>query len=201
MRIPNLKYSFSVFKAVSFFVIIIIVAHLISPLNYSWQINTISDLGSQHYEFAWVMRIGFIGFGLFLFISILPSYLVSEGRNHSDILILLYGLCVSLSGIWSAAPFSGSESYSMTEDNLHSTFAQLAGIAFSVGILWHAIAYAEIGTKKAHIILFSLVIAFSMLVGLSKNEMIPMGMGLVQRGLYGVSFAWLIYRYNLSKSE
>lgn len=196
MRISNLKYTFTVFKAVVFFGIVIIVAHLFSPTNYDWQVNTISDLGSQHYEFAWIMRIGFVGFGLLLLISILPYYLVSEGRNHSDILILLYGLFVSLSGIWSTASFSGSDSYSMTEDNLHSTFAQLAGIAFSVGILWHTIAYAEIGAKMAHIIFFSLVIAFSILVGLSKNEMIPMGIGLVQRGLYLVSFGWLIYRYN-----
>jgi len=63
-------------------------------------------------------------------------------------------------------------------------FAQIAGIALSFGILWHLLVYSSSNQKLIHFVFLMLVIGFSALVGLSKNEVISIGLGLIQRGLW-----------------
>ncbi|NJN22409.1 MAG: DUF998 domain-containing protein [Leptolyngbya sp. RL_3_1] len=181
--------------AVLFFVAIILLAQVLAPSEYHWMLNTVSDLGAQHYHWAWLMRLGFMGFGGLVSTAVLSSFMRAETRNYSDLLIVVYALCVSLSGVFSTAPFTGSEEFSTTEDYWHSFFAQTAGIAFSLGILWHLLAYAEGGQKLIHLTLLAMILGCSALVGLAKSGSIPIGLGLIQRGLYGVSFIWLIWRY------
>lgn len=41
----------------------LILAQIMAPTSYSMRINTISELGSQNYNYACVMRIGLIQFG------------------------------------------------------------------------------------------------------------------------------------------
>jgi len=191
----NLKSIISVKIAIIYFVAIIIIAHFLTPAEYNWKVNTISDLAAQQYNNAWLMRIGFIGFGILMCIAVFFSFFQSGQKNYSDFLIIIYALSVSLSGIWSTAPFFETQSFSIQEDNLHSLFAQMAGIAFSFAILWHMLVYSDPKHKLKNFIFFILVIGFPALVGLAKNEMIAIGLGLIQRGLYLVSFIWLIIRF------
>ena len=75
-----MKSMISVNSAVVFFVITIILAHSFAPIEYDWKQNTISDLGAQQYKNAWIMRVGFIGFGLLLCAALLglPIVLTTE---------------------------------------------------------------------------------------------------------------------------
>ena len=161
MHKGKIKTMITVDVAVIFFVVIIILAHFFAPFKYDWRLNTISDLGAQQYENAWVMRMGFIGFGVLL----------------------------------STAPFIETSTFSIGEDKWHSLFAQIAGIAFSFGILCHLLLYSNPNQKIINFVFLILVIGFSALVGLSKNGLIPIGLGLIQRGLYVISFIWLLFRY------
>ena len=185
----------SVNSAVVFFVITIILAHSFAPIEYDWKQNTISDLGAQQYKNAWIMRVGFIGFGLLLCAALFRSSNSSDYRNYSDLLIAIYAICILLTGFFSTAPFLGTSSFSIQEDKWHSVFAQVAGIAFSLGILWHLIGYSNPKQRIVNFVFLILVIGFSACVGLSKNNLIPIGLGIFQRGLYIISFLWLIYRY------
>ncbi len=190
-----MKSILSIKLAILFFITVIIIAHFLTPDEYNWKINTISDLGAQQYKNAWLMRIGFVGFGLLMSIAVLKSFSQSEVKNYADFLIIVYALSVLLSGIWSTVPFFETISFSVSEDQLHSLFAQIAGIAFSIAILWHLLVYSPSEQKWIHFIFFIFVIGFSALVGLAKNEMIPIGLGLIQRGLYLISFGWLLFRF------
>lgn len=190
-----MKSVVTVHAAVIFFVVIILLAHIFAPTEYNWKFNTISDLGAQHYKNAWLMRVGFIGFGFLLSIALLWSFAHAERKNYSDLLIAVYALSVLLSGIFSTAPFVETKAFSISEDKYHSLFAQVAGIAFSFGILWHLLVYSNPNEKFIHFVFLLFVIGFSALVGLSKNGLIPIGLGLVQRGLYVISFIWLLFRY------
>lgn len=58
---------------VVFFLSVIIVAHFFAPAGYQWTQNSISELASQGHEYAWIMRSGFIGFGILLTLSIVLS--------------------------------------------------------------------------------------------------------------------------------
>lgn len=185
----------TVSMAVFFFAAMIVLAHFFAPSEYNWRLNTISDLAAQQYQNAWLMRIGLIGFGLILTTAILWRLLHAEEKNYADLLMIVYGLSVLMSGVFSTAPFTNTSTCSIVEDKWHSLFAQVAGIAFSCGILGHLLFYSNPNQKSINFIFFILVIGCSSLVGLSKKGLFPIQLGLAQRGLYVISFIWLLWRY------
>ncbi len=189
----NIVISF----AILFFAVVILIAHFFTPSIYHWAINTISDLAAQNYNNAWIMRAGFVGFGVFLNIGILFKFYQTKSINPADILVMIYGLAILLSGIFSTAPFDGSTDYSVTADKLHSIFAQTAGIALSIGVLVYLLS-AHGNTKLLHLLFLILIIGISALFGLSKNEMINIDYGIIQRSLYLVGFLWLLIIYNVN---
>lgn len=167
------------------FVIFIITAHLFSSDNYDWTKNTISDLGAQGYSRKLIMQTGFLVFGLTLAFGI-----ALNGISWRTVPILLYGLCVALTGIFCTKPFTDPGTYSTTQATLHSTFAQIAGVTFSIGILIQMFFAEGNYSKYMHLVFFVLVIGLSMTFGLVNNYQ-----GIIQRLLYVVSFIWLIKYY------
>jgi hypothetical membrane protein len=124
-----LKSNYNIIST-TLFVVFIIVAHTFSEDNYDWTKNTISDLGAQGYERKLIMQIGFLAFGLTLAIGIFLNRLSWQTSP-----ILVYGLCVALTGIFCTKPFFDLDTYSTSQSTLHSTFAQIAGVTFSIDVL------------------------------------------------------------------
>jgi hypothetical membrane protein len=184
-----------IYISIIYFVAIIIIAHFFIPAEYNWTENTISDLGAQNYNNADIMRIGFIGFGILINLGILLNIFYYKKFKFPDILIMIYGISILLTGFFSTAPFDGSINYSLTHDRLHSIFAQIAGIAFSFAIIGYLII-AQSSKKYFHLIFFVLVIGISALFGLSANGIIPIDKGIIQRFLYFVSFIWIWIVYS-----
>lgn len=164
------------------FVVAIVIAHLFSTHNYEWTKNTISDLGSQGYDRKLIMQLGFLAFGLTLTTGILLN-----GLAWRTMPILVYGLCVGLTGIFCTKPFFEADTYSETQAMLHSAFAQIAGVAFTFGILVQLFFTSNRAEKFTHLTFFVLVIGFSASFGLVKGYQ-----GVFQRLLYMTSFIWLI---------
>ena len=164
------------------FVFFIIVAHVFAKNNYDFSKNTISDLGAQAYDRKGIMQIGFLAFGLTLAMGIFLN-----GLSVRILPILIYALCVALTGIFCTKPFFSYPIFSEIESTLHSVFAQVAGISFSIGILTQTFYASDKQAKTAHFIFFLLVIGLSASFGLVTNYQ-----GIVQRLLYLVSFIWLI---------
>jgi hypothetical membrane protein len=94
------------------FVLAIVVAHIFSTNNYDWTKNTISDLGSQGYDRKLIMQFGFLAFGLTLSAGILAN-----GLTWRTTPILIYGLCVGLTGIFCTKPFFNLDNYSVHTGN------------------------------------------------------------------------------------
>jgi hypothetical membrane protein len=94
-----LKSNYSIIS-VTIFVLAIVAAHIFSTHNYDWSKNTISDLGSQGYHRKVIMQLGFLVFGLTLSLGILLN-----GLTFRTTPILIYGLCVGLTGIFCTKPF------------------------------------------------------------------------------------------------
>lgn len=169
----------------TFFVLFIIIAHIFSTDNYDWTKNTISDLGSQGYDRKLIMQIGFLAFGLTLTFG-----LFLKGLTWRTSPILFYGICVALTGIFCTKPFVDIDTYSTTQSTLHSTFAQMAGILFSIGILTQIFFTTDNNIKYIHLTFFILVIGISATFGLLQYYQ-----GIAQRLLYLTSFIWLIKYY------
>ncbi len=169
------------------FVLLIIAAHMLAPDNYNFVRHTISDLGSQGYEYKAVMQTGFILFGLVLMMGISLNEI-----NLRTLPLLIYGLFVTLSGVFCSKPILNSEPFMSSEMQsiLHPIFAQAAGLAFSIGILVQ-LFYAENKKQKIiHFLFFAAVIGLSVAFGL--NHEFP---GIIQRVLYFVSLIWLAVFY------
>lgn len=167
------------------FVLAIFAAHIFASHHYDWTINTISDLGSQGYDKKFIMQFGFLAFGLTLSVGILIN-----GLTWRTTPILIYGLCVGLTGIFCTKPFFNVDNYSVTQATIHSAMAQTAGIAFTLGILLQLFYTEDKSEKWIHFLFLILVVGISAAFGLLKNHQ-----GIVQRLLYLTSFIWLIKYY------
>jgi hypothetical membrane protein len=179
-----LKTNYNILST-ALFVAIIVVAHIFSTNQYDWTKNTISDLGSQGYGRKVIMQFGFLVFGFTL-----SAGIISNGLTWRTTPILIYGLCVGLTGIFCTKPFFNLENYSSSQASVHSALAQIAGVTFTLGILIQLFYSADKSEKWMHILFFILVVALSASFGLMNNYQ-----GIVQRLLYLTSFIWLIKYY------
>ncbi len=169
----------------SVMVLFIVIAHAFATQNYDWTKNTISDLGAQGYERKLIMQAGFLSFGLTLSFGLLLA-----GISWRTAPILVYAVCVAMTGIFCTKPFTDINTYSTAQSILHSTFAQVAGVAFSIGILVQICFVPNSNLKFIHLLFFVGVIGLSVTFGLIKNYQ-----GLVQRLMYLISFIWLVSYY------
>lgn len=174
--------------AVALILLAILLAQLVVPAPYEWTRNTISELAAQGYDKSWIMRLGFICFGALVLSGGAWKVVRNPRRNWPHGAISLYGLAILLSGIFSTSPFAVGTLYSEAEANLHSTMAVLAGIAISAAMLSCAIVDAPVKRKIMHLAALLLVLTLSALFGESGARA-----GIVQRALYVVGFAWLVY--------
>lgn len=178
--------------AIAYFISVIVLAHFFVPPAYDWTQNTVSDLASQGHTYKWIMQIGFIGFGLLLIWGVL-FHLNKNKRAYFLLLVAVYGLSILMSGIFCAMPIDPSFPSSLRESQLHSMFATIAGIAMSLGIFWQAVVSANSRERWTRIIFFLLIGGISGLFGLAENHILVLDKGIVQRILYLVGLAWLVY--------
>ncbi len=190
----------TVLFSILYFVTIIIIAHFFAPPEYVWTQNTISDLAAQGVEHQWIMQVGFIGFGLLLNLGFVQKFRAAKKVFWGDVLVMVYGLAVLFSGIFSTEPFLPGAPNSVLESRLHSFFAQMAGVFFSLGIFVWLIAAKTAHEKGFHALFFGLVMGISLSFGLGQNGLLPLGLGLIQRTLYLVSFVWVMLNANNTRT-
>ena len=181
-----------IYIPVLYFIAVILLAHFFTPPEYFWTQNTVSDLAAQGLKHQWIMQTGFIGFGLLINLAYLQKFRITHTIPFADVMIMLYGLSVLLTGFFSTAPFLSGVPYSAQESSLHSLFATTAGICFTAGILLRLMAAPTATERWLHAVFLLLVIAASLGFGLAENGTLPLGKGILQRALYLVSFVWLL---------
>ena len=178
--------------AVAYFISVIILAHFFVPPIYDWTQNTVSDLASQGNKYKWIMQTGFVGFGLLLMWGVI--YHFNRNRRACFLLfVAVYGLSILMSGIFCAAPIDPSNSNAMPESELHSMFATVAGLAMSLGIFCQFTLPSNNGERWTRFAFFLLVVGISGLFGLAENHILMLDKGIVQRVLYLIGLAWLVY--------
>jgi len=201
MSLDNLMKNY-LYIPVTFLIIIIILAHFFPPIGYQWRENTISELASQGHDNAWIMRSGFIGFGIFLTLSLMASWQQYNQFTIGDAFIIIYGIAILLSGIFSTAPINSTLTYSTNEAKLHSLFATIAGINISIAIAWRIFSSHQPFDKILHFGFLIMITGLSFAFGLAENGTLLFGKGIIQRSLYLTGFIWLIivgHKQSLSK--
>jgi hypothetical membrane protein len=185
------KYNWT---SVGLFVLFIIVAHFFTTNPYDWRANTISELASQKYQYRWIMKTGFILFGGVLAIGITNKLINGDGKLLTELPILIYALAIMISGLYSTKPIVDGIEYSELESKIHSYSAQIAGMAFSIGLLIYGFTETNTNLKIIHFVTFAFVVLFSALFGIMDSNV-----GIIQRVMYSVSFVWLTLFYNQIK--
>jgi hypothetical membrane protein len=185
MRSLDLRYYT---LAVAWILVVILIAHLLVPPPYQWTQNTISELAAQGYSLAWIMRLGFTGFGALASLGAIHRLAANPRHNWPEVGILLYALAILLSGVFSTTPFQAGVDYSETEAGLHSIMATSAGIAISLAMLLCGLLEQRRTPRIVHLSALTLTLLLSSLFGA-----FPAKAGIIQRGLYIVGFGWLVY--------
>ena len=178
--------------AVAYFISVIVFAHFFVPPIYDWTQNTVSDLASQGHTYKWIMQTGFIGFGLLLIWGVIFHF-GKDRRAYFLLLVAIYGLSILVTGFFCAAPIDQSLPNDLRESQLHSMFATIAGIAMSLGIFLQFAISSNHRERWTRLAFFLLVIGISGLFGLAENHILMLDKGIVQRVLYLVGLAWLVY--------
>ena len=176
--------------SVVFFLVVAIVAHIVTPPNYDWRENSINEQAAQKYNNKWIMQIGLIGFGFLLGGGILIRLTQVGSVWFMEIPILIYAVSISLSGIFCTKPFFESSDYSHFEDRIHSLFANLTGISFSLGVALRMIFAESLVDFLMHTTFLVLVLASSIAFG-----KVSSGRGIIQRGIFFLGFLWLVLLY------
>lgn len=172
--------------AIAWLAATMLVAHLLAPANYQLASNTLSELGAQQAEFAWIARIGFIGFGVLLAWHFSGDLVHVKRFWGQAVLLLLYGSSVALTGFFSTAPIESGVSFSEPESMLHSMFATMAGVCLSVSVLMAAWRAPTPRERARHVAALVFITGTSVLFAT-----LPEWQGVTQRLLWIGGLWWL----------
>ncbi|MHA1924426.1 MAG: DUF998 domain-containing protein [Candidatus Thorarchaeota archaeon] len=177
------------FISVLYIAVIVAIAHLVTPKEYHWKSNTISDLAAQGYDRKWIMQLGLVGFGLLLGFGSAAQMFQLQADWFNEIPLLVYAGLVAASGTFCTRPFVRTEEYSERDDRLHSLFAQTGGVFFTAAILLKSLVAETLVSAAPHILFLVLVSMTALFYGRAESSM----KGIVQRILWVVSFIWLTF--------
>ena len=158
----------------------IIFGPLLSPPEFSWIHHSTSEQAGQQLPGAWIMRVGFVAYGL----STLAAAIVSP-RMLPFVrgALIAFGIGLIGTAIWSNASILPGVASDMHEDWLHSVASGIVGTAFAIACA--ARLFSPGGSKRN-------VLAW---VGLVISVAVPLAMGawpdirgLLQRVMFGFSF-------------
>ncbi|QUH22843.1 DUF998 domain-containing protein [Methanobacterium alkalithermotolerans] len=153
--------------------------------GYSLLNHTTSHLGAQNAPNAWIMNLTFIILGL---ACAGESFLHLKRYPLNQILLIIFGVGLFMVGIFHHAPVIGNDNYSIMEDNLHSIFASLVGISFTL----FAFSAVFIENNNLRRIIALVVAIMAIILSILMFRVVDY-MGIWQRIMFIAAFSWLIF--------
>ena len=164
-------------------VIAMIVGPGFSPAEFSWIQHSTSEQAGQQLAGAWIMRAGFVGYGLGTLLAAVADW---STRPFVRAALLLFGLGLVGTAIWSNASILPGVTSDMHEDWLHSVVSGIVGTAFAVACASRL--FGPGGSRRDSLawigLLISVVIPLAMVAW-------PEIRGLLQRTMFGISFVFV----------
>jgi hypothetical membrane protein len=165
------------------------VAVLCGPLytvdSYSVVSNLISELGAQHTPNNFIMVAAFIVLGGGIFFD-------GMRRLRPDVLpLMLFGLAMTVVGIFPHKPLDSSLSFNVLYHNLHGITASVAGTLITIGFIWQGIRTNGI-QRIICFYLAGVALIFPLLM-----LRFPDYQGLIQRIMYLQILGWMWIYYPL----
>ena len=169
----------------------IVVAMLVAPYLslpiYSSMAHSTSELAGQNMPAAWIMRAGFLAYGGSVVLAGGLSLAACPPRRAA---LIGFGLAMIATAVWSTAPIDPGLPADMAEDRLHSIASGAVGAAFAMAC---ALALFGPGGRGGDGLAW---------LGLLSSVVIPLAMGglpdfrgLLQRGMFAISFAFVLREF------
>jgi hypothetical protein len=168
----------------------IVLGPIFSPPEFSWLHHSTSEQAGQHVAGAWIMRVGFVSYGLG---TLLASIVDWNSRPVVRAALALFGLGLIGTAIWSNASIMPGVLSDMHEDWLHSIASGIVGTAFALACA--ARLFGAGATRRDYLawagLLVSVVIPWAMVEW-------PELRGLLQRTMFGLSFVFVAREFTSS---
>ena len=165
--------------------VLVALAPLVMPSDYSWVSHSISESGAQGVGSAWVTRMGFLLLGLGVILVSLAS--IDRWRWPGAVLNGAFGLLMMCAAVFSTHSWRTDQPFDEFESNVHSLVATVMGIAYGVGVLAALIGDRRMPRGQQ---VFSIIASLSSIV-------LPLGMwsmpevaGVLQRTMFAIAYVW-----------
>jgi uncharacterized membrane protein YadS len=170
-------------SGIGIIVLAILIGPLFSPPEFSWIQHSTSEQAGQNMTGAWIMRIGFVGYGAGTLIAAIVDW---GSRPFVRAALILFGIGLCGTAIWSNASILPGLSSDIHEDWLHSVASGVVGMAFAGACA--ARLFAADGTRRDLLAWGGLLVSvvFPLAMGA-----LPEFRGLIQRVMFGVSFVFI----------
>lgn len=164
----------------------------LSPDGFSVLRHSTSEQAGQMMEGAWLMRAGFVAFGS---LTILAAGMDFFRRPFVRAALVVFGAGLVGAAIWSNASILPDAVSDMDEDRLHSIASGIVGTAFAAACA--ARLFAPGGSSRDMLAWTGL--AISVLVPIAMI-LLPEVRGLLQRGMFGFSFLFVLREFWLDNA-
>ena len=164
-----------------------LIGPVFSPEGFSWVTHSTSEQAGQHMPRAWIMRAGFIFYGAG---TIAAALLDLKKRPYVRASLVLFGLGLTATAIWSNAPIVPGLPTDLNEDWLHSIASGVVGFAFAAAC--GSRLFAPGGNGRDGVSWIGLALAI--LIPLAMNAL-PEARGLLQRIMFAYSFVFVLREF------
>jgi hypothetical protein len=174
------------FAGIAAIIAAVVLGPFFSDPNYSSLSNTLSELAGQNMPAAWIMRLGFVAFGLSVIVAVVLRFRALS--IAVGLPLVGFGAAMIAAAIWSNLPIDADLGGSREEDTLHSVAASAMGFCFAgatLAQLW------RLGFPSSDWLSW---------LGLGASVVLPLGMatwpdvdGALQRMMFAISFVWIAH--------
>jgi len=147
--------------------------------------HSMSHLGAQGYEYAYIMRFGLISYGALVVVAAILKVTKRFRTGWPHGFIGIYGFAILLTGFFSTAPFRPGIPFSIREANLHSNIGSLAGFALSTAMLAFTVMAQTPRGRIIHLVALVLILLMPEIFFKFSDAA-----GVLQRLLWLVMLAW-----------
>ena len=166
--------------------VMFILPYYSSP-EYSIIRNTLSQLGAQNSQNAWIMNFTFVSLGIG---SIIAGWRYFEGFAFQRLFLILFGLSITLAAFFNHAPVNSLIQYKIPEDGWHSYFIFTTGLTFIILTVTSAFIPQNQTDRLLAIAAGVSVLFLSALMSAAPDKA-----GIWQRLYFIISFGWMIYNF------
>jgi MFS family permease len=165
----------------------ILLGPIFSPPEFSWLHHSTSEQAGQRLAGAWIMRAGFVGYGLGTLLAALADW---PTRPFVRAALVLFGLGLIGTAIWSNASILPIVQSDMHEDWMHSVASGIVGTAFAAACA--ARLFGPRGVRSDTLAWAGLIMAVVVPIAMG---VVPDLRGLLQRTMFAVSFVFVIREF------